>query len=596
MRYFALACDYDGTLAHHGTVDCATLAALERLKASGRKLILVTGRILEDLLPIFPHTDLFDMLVVENGAVLYRPGQKEEKVIGQAPPPRLVCALRNRLVVPLSLGRCIIATWEPHETAALEVIRDLGLEWQVIFNKGAVMLLPPGVNKASGLAAALKQLELSPHNVVGVGDAENDHAFLQQCECSAAVANALPTVKEEADIVTSADHGAGVVELIDELLARDLAGREAKLTRHHILLGAREDGEKVRLRPYGTNVLIAGPSASGKSTTVTALLERLAEHRYQFCVIDPEGDYETFQQAVPLGDNHHAPPVEEMLRLLKDPGQNAVVNLTGLPLADRPSYFLGLLPALQEARSRTGRPHWIVVDEAHHLLPPMRKQADQALPGGLNRMLLVTVHPDQVAPSVLSSVDTVIAVGQDPEETFERFCRATGRKMPRVPPEPLESGEILLWYCARNDPPIRVRVTPAQTERLRHSRKYAEGRLPPDRSFYFQGPEKKFNLRAQNLFLFLQLAEGLDDETWLHHLHHGDYSRWFRDVIKDEGLADEVAAIEARKSPSRQATLAEVKHAIEQRYTLPASDPTRVVENPARAGAAETAHEEVPGG
>ena len=50
----------------------------------------------------------------------------------------------------------------------------------MIFNKGAVMILPSGVNKATGLAAALEELGLSPHNVVGVGDAENDHAFLER--------------------------------------------------------------------------------------------------------------------------------------------------------------------------------------------------------------------------------------------------------------------------------------------------------------------------------------------------------------------------------------------------------------------------------
>ena len=79
----------------------------------------------------------------------------------------------------------------------LEAIHELGLEWQIIFNKGAVMVLPPGVNKASGLAAALEALQLSPVNVVGIGDAENDHAFLSLCGCSVAVANALDAVKDD---------------------------------------------------------------------------------------------------------------------------------------------------------------------------------------------------------------------------------------------------------------------------------------------------------------------------------------------------------------------------------------------------------------
>src|SRR5262249_49248088 len=157
---------------------------------------------------------------------------------------------------PISVGRVIVATWEPHETTVLATIRDLGLELQVIFNKGAVMILPAGVNKASGLAHALEKMELSPHNAVAVGDAENDHALLALCECSAAVSNALPTLKEAADIVTNADHGAGVVELIDELLHDDLASRDPNLTRHHILLGTDDQGSEVRISPHGETVLL----------------------------------------------------------------------------------------------------------------------------------------------------------------------------------------------------------------------------------------------------------------------------------------------------------------------------------------------------
>jgi hydroxymethylpyrimidine pyrophosphatase-like HAD family hydrolase len=228
MRYLALACDYDGTLAHHGRVDQPTLAALERLLASGRKLILVTGRELEDLQRTFSRLELFEWVVAENGALLYRPAGREVILLAEPPPPRFTEALRRRGVAPVSVGRVIVATWHPHETAVLEAIRDLGLGLQVIFNKGAVMVLPSGVNKATGLAAALEHMGLSAHNVVGVGDAENDHAFLAMCACSAAVANALPAVKETADFVTRGDHGAGVAELIGELLHNDLRGRAGR--------------------------------------------------------------------------------------------------------------------------------------------------------------------------------------------------------------------------------------------------------------------------------------------------------------------------------------------------------------------------------
>ncbi len=285
-----------------------------------------------------------------------------------SPPPReFIEALRERHVTPLAVGRVIVATWQPHEPTVLEAIRDLGLELQVIFNKGAVMILPSGVNKATGLAAALSDLKLSAHNVVGIGDAENDHAFLQLCECSAAVANALPAVIDHADIVTRAGHGAGVRELIDELLEDDLRSVGNKLTRHHLLIGSRPDGEEVRIPPYGVNLLVAGSSGGGKSTLATGLLERFAESDYQFCVIDPEGDYEQVENAITLGDTQHAPSIDEVLRVLDDPASNVAVNLLGLPLEERPRFFGALSSRLQELRARTGRPHWIELDETHHL-------------------------------------------------------------------------------------------------------------------------------------------------------------------------------------------------------------------------------------
>lgn len=242
MRFLALACDYDGTLAAAGHVGQETCAALERLLASGRKLLLVTGRELEDLLPLFPHIDHCDWVVAENGAVLYRPTTREVTLLGSPPLAEFIHALQARGIAPLAIGRVIVATREPHENTVLDVIRDLGLELQVIFNKGAVMVLPTGVNKATGLEAALQQMGLSPHNVVGIGDAENDHAFLRLCACAVTVAGALHSLKEGADIVTRGDNGAGVVELIDALVADDLRTYQPQFTRRHTVLGPQASG------------------------------------------------------------------------------------------------------------------------------------------------------------------------------------------------------------------------------------------------------------------------------------------------------------------------------------------------------------------
>jgi hydroxymethylpyrimidine pyrophosphatase-like HAD family hydrolase len=223
MRYHALACDYDSTLATNGRVAAPVLDAIRRLKESGRATILVTGRSLDDLLAIFPGIGIFDRVVAENGGVLYRPATKETRLLGEAPPPSFLRRLRSFGVAPLDRGRVIVATREPHEGAVVAAIRDLGLELHVVFNRGAVMILPSGVNKATGLSAALSELRLSPRHVVGVGDAENDHSFLDLCECAVAVENALPVVKERSDWVTEGPDGAGVIELVDRLLRTDLA-------------------------------------------------------------------------------------------------------------------------------------------------------------------------------------------------------------------------------------------------------------------------------------------------------------------------------------------------------------------------------------
>jgi HAD superfamily hydrolase (TIGR01484 family) len=222
MFFRALATDYDGTIAHDGVLDDDTASALERLRYSGRKPIMVTGRELDDLIEVCPRLDLFDLIVAENGALLYDPTSKEETLLAEPASIELVRKLEEAKVPGLSVGRAIIATWEPYEVTVLEAIRELGLELQIIFNKGAVMVLPSSVNKATGLSAALQRLGLEAKQVVGVGDAENDHAFIKTCGCAVAVANAIPALMKEVDIVTEGERGAGVTELIDRMIATDL--------------------------------------------------------------------------------------------------------------------------------------------------------------------------------------------------------------------------------------------------------------------------------------------------------------------------------------------------------------------------------------
>ncbi|MEJ0037566.1 MAG: HAD-IIB family hydrolase [Gammaproteobacteria bacterium] len=597
MRYLALCCDYDGTLATHGRLLPDTVEALERLIASGRRLIMVTGRELDDLQTVCARLDLFEYVVAENGALLYHPATRAEKALAPRPPDEFTARLRARGVERVSQGRVIVATWEPWETIVLETIRDMGLELQVIFNKGAVMVLPAGVNKATGLACALDALGLSAHNAVAVGDAENDHALLRSCEFAAAVANALPKLKETADMVTKRDHGAGVADLIEAILRDDLASFEARLERHHVLLGTDKNGQGVKLPPHGQNVLLVGTSGSGKSTLTTGFLERLAEQKYTFCLIDPEGDYENFAAAVTLGTPTRPPGIDEIVQLLAKPHASCIANIVGLPIADRPGFFASLAPRLQELRAKSGRPHWIVIDEAHHLLPAEWQPGPLALPEKLSGVWQVTVHPDLIAPKALADVTTLIAVGQQPIEAFREFGKVRKRTAPPIDEVQLAPGEALLWPVAGGGEPRRLKIAPSHTERRRHTRKYAEGELPPEQSFYFRGPRNKLKLRAHNLIMFLQMADGVDAETWTHHLKRGDYSEWIRHAIKDDTLADEIRAFEQDDALSAEEGLRSVRAAIEQRYTLPASaSPTDTPKASKREGSVKAARSSKPPG
>jgi len=570
MRYYALATDYDGTLAKDGRVDETTLEALERIRASGRRLIMVTGRELDDLGRVFHNLELFDQVVAENGALLYTPKSRQEQLLAEKPPEKFVTLLLKRGVGPISVGRAVVATWRPHEVTVLKTISELGLELQVIFNKDAVMVLPSGINKATGLAVALRELGLSRHNIAGIGDAENDHAFLSCCACSAAVANALPTLKERADFVTKSDHGPGVVELIDMILEDDLQQMEPRLTRHHVLLGWAEDQREVGIRPYGESILIAGTSGGGKSTMATGLLERLAEQGYQFCIVDPEGDYTTFEKVIVLGDPQRPPNVNEIIKVLEHPEQNVAVNMIGLALEHRAAFFASLLPHLAELRTRTGRPHWLVLDETHHLLPATWEVSAASLSRDLHGFMFITVHPEHVSKVILSSVDSIIVIGKSPGETIRQASKSLNEPAPRVPSVELKPGEGLLWRRREQKDPVWFRSEPPRTELRRHYRKYAEGELEPEKSFYFRGPDGKLNLRAQNLNLFLQIAQGVDDETWMYHLKRGDYSRWLGTALQDETLAAEVEEVERRRKITPKESRELIRARIEERYTAPA--------------------------
>jgi hypothetical protein len=427
------------------------------------------------------------------------------------------------------------------------------------------MVLPSGINKASGLRAALKRLRLSPLNVVGIGDAENDQAFLGACGCAVAVANALPAVRAKADFVV-ADHGAGVAELA-HMLALDLASVKPPVPRVQPSVGETMNSSRYNLSRFDT-VLVTGSSGAGKSTIVTALLEQMRELGYQFCVVDPEGDYEQLADAVVVGDAKQAPRITQATELLANPEANVVINLLALDSIERPPFVGRLLPSLTKLRVETGRPHWIVLDEAHYCLPSNWDPAPITLPQELSAVIAVTVHPEQVGAEFLATVSTVLAVGEGAQDAIGRFCQSIGQETPEM--QSVAAGQALLFDRLGCDVQVINPVEPREKHK-RHLRKYATGRLGEDKSFYFRGPQGALNLRAYNLSSFLHLATGVDDATWLHHLREGAYTRWFRDMIKDDELARQAVEVERDHTFSAADSRARIKQLIESRYA-PDSD------------------------
>ncbi|MEP7382952.1 MAG: hypothetical protein ABI910_14780 [Gemmatimonadota bacterium] len=297
-------------------------------------------------------------------------------------------------------------------------------------------------------------------------------------------------------------------------------------------------------------------------------MERLVDRSYQLCIIDPEGDYSTLDEIVTVGSRVRAPHVDEVLERLRDPEAHVVVNLLGMPLQERPDFFSQLFPRLQALRARTGRPHWLLIDEAHHLLPAQWGLAPSTLPQRLGETILITFRPGDVSPSILAMMDTAVVVGPSPESTLAELATALEIASPRAPAAETKRNEVVVWQRTAGADPFTAVVVPASSERLRHLRKYAEGNLGP-KSFFFRGPDSRMNLRAQNLVSFCEMAAGVDDDTWLFHLRRGDYSEWMRRAIKDEDLAREVLAVEHASQLTSIESRRMVRDVIDRRYMLP---------------------------
>lgn len=573
MIYFrALAVDYDGTLALHGAVDEPTILALRRLGENGRQVILVTGREMEELRHVFPELTLFDRVVAENGGVLYDPVTGCERALAGAPPLALVQKLMALNVEPLSLGRTIVATWQPNEPNVLAAIAELGLDHQIIFNKGAVMVLPAGVNKGTGLAAALTELELSASNVVGAGDAENDLAFLTTCGCSGAVANALTSVKEACDLVLTKDHGEGVVELIEKMLRED-AEIVPPSRRGISLSGDVSDVPSCWLTPQDS-LLVVGGSGSGKSRFATLLVERMINRGFSVCVLDPEGEYGALEGTVAIGDEFQAGSIAEAVRLLAR-GVNVAFGTVAITLDARRQLFEHLVPQLVALKRARARPHWLIVDEAHHYLPSSCEKTGRTLIKEGDGLVLATIDPAWLPPKVVAAMDYIVAFGSTAVNLLSRCPGTTLPSMSSIPtPGP---DQALLWSRAAPNEVRLIRVDAPRHRHERHRGKYALGNVGDQHSFYFGwSPDGRVH-RARNLAEFIAESAQLPDDVWVRHLRAGDIAAWFLHVIRDEELSRRAREVSNDQDLTSLESRKMIADAIRGRYAVSDEQGTELV-------------------
>jgi HAD superfamily hydrolase (TIGR01484 family) len=565
MHYQVLAADYDGTLAEDGLVPDSTVEKLKALKESGRRLVLVSGRRLEPLLELFPALSLFEYVVAENGALLYSPQTEEEELLSNVSTDELFEQMRIRGVNPIEKGRTIVATWTPFESIALETIRDLGLEMQIIFNKDAVMVLPSGCNKASGLAAALDEMEISPLNVVAIGDAENDEAMMRMVGVSVAVDNALDPVKEICDLVMKKPRGAGVEELIEMILQDDLELLRTKVDKC-VPLGTKLDGQPLAIPMFGESILVVGGPGGGKSRFAVTFIEQLKNRNAQICIVDPEGDYRDMEHLVYLGTAKQTPAVEEVFDVLEDPNRDCAVGLFSTKNEERPKYFNQLFRALSELRSRTSRPHWIIVDEAHYVAPGAWQPADKWNREELKSMMFVTAYHEEISHAVFETVDWVVSIADDPTEALRQCCHLMQTSLPDFyPPEDNQKHQAIAWR--RGDKtPIWFSRFEMESSPQRHRISLWEGEMDETERFVFRGPDEKLHLAAKNLENFIELANGVGDDAWSYHLENKHYSTWFDNIIKDPDLAGEISAIEDQQNVSPKESREEIAARIREKF------------------------------
>jgi hydroxymethylpyrimidine pyrophosphatase-like HAD family hydrolase len=545
VAFFQIVCaDVDGTLTTHDSLAPELVDVLAESRAAGVHIVLLTGRIAAELFADMPTiSEHADVLVVENGAVIITDGSSE--LLSTPVDLALDDALAARRI-PFRRGQVLVAVDGQHCAAVTEVIALLGLDCQILRNRNALMVLPTGITKGSGLAAALARINRSPHNAIAVGDAENDIPMLMEAELGVAVANAVSSVKRKADLVLSRPNAAGVIELLRGPL---LNGAERRCPpRRWITIGRFPDGLPANLPGSQARIVVTGPAGSGKSHLIGLMAEQWILADYSVLVIDPEGDHtelRALDRVLRVDCNRYLPDPAELLEMLR-PTVSVVLDMSTMSNEQKGAYLARLRPIVEAFREGQGFPHWIIYDEAHLLGEDEVERWERR--GGY---VLSSFAPVGLPGTELTDSDILI----------EMVCPTTvGRKL-----NPVREAIIMAGGQRKT-----FTVAARRTSHIRHRHKYGQSFLPATRRFYFHTTEHDQIPAAANMAEFCAAVEGLAPAALAFHLARGDFSRWIGQTIADSELAGEVEAWEDELAAHRAAELERIRqrivYAISTRY------------------------------
>jgi hydroxymethylpyrimidine pyrophosphatase-like HAD family hydrolase len=578
MKFRVLALDYDGTIAQDGRLDSDVLSAIVEARSRGLVVVLVTGRILEDLRRVAGDLSFLDAVVAENGAVLHFPGGPS-RLIGQPAPQNFVSELR-RSGIAISVGQCVVEADASAAPQILSVIRNLELPLLLLFNRSRLMVLPQGVSKGVGLRAALSALRLSVHNAIGIGDAENDHDLLAACEVGIAVGWGSRALKESADRVLEGSGPGAVAEYLRQTIG-ELRLPPERMGRYHLALGTFEDGSPLAFPLRGRNVLIAGDPQSGKSWVAGLACEQMILQGYSVCVIDPEGDYRTLEPlpgVVILGGDDSPPQLPDVAQAVRHPDMSVVIDLSHVSHSEKVNYLYTLLPTLAAIRRTTGLPHRIVVDEAHYFLhePNIRSLLDL----NLGAYTLVTYRLSDLHPDVRAALEVLVVKRiTDPQEVqtlvgMAKYGKVEAEWAAILEKLTISQAALLPGVSEAQGRLRRFELLPRMTSHVRHKAKYLDVQLIAEQAFVFTAKDgTRAGASARSLKEFSFLLKRCPASVLGAHAERGDFSRWIAGVFHDHLLASDLRKIEQRYRLGHERSLADsLVKAIHERYEFSPSE------------------------